>query len=150
MKKFLFLLLFISSTSFAQSNTNQTQIKNLVQSSFDEIWSSLDAKNISKYYTKDFILLENGQVWNNDSIANYLNMAAMEKPLPKRINSIDVINIKVDKGRAWVAYHNYATFSVNDKVNAKAHWLESATAILTEQGWRLETLHSTMVKWTDQ
>ena len=141
-------MIFFTTISFGQvSNENDKKIiKNLVIESFDEIWSKLDSKNIDKYYTKDFLLLENGEVWNNDSIAKYLDNALLRKPNPNRINTIEIIEIKVANRMAWVAYQNYATFTIDNKIIRKAHWIESATAILTESGWKLEMLHSTRIK----
>lgn len=144
---FIILMMFFATISFGQvsNETDITRIKNLIIESFDEIWSKLDAKNIDKYYTKDFLLLENGEVWNNDSIKNYLDNAMLRKPNLKRMNSIEVIEIKIANKMAWIAYQNYATFSSDNKIIRKAHWLESATAILTKNGWKLEMLHSTRI-----
>ena len=144
----IILMLFFTTISFGQ-NSNETDkflIKNIVIESFDEIWSKLNSKNIDKYYTKDFLLLENGEVWNNDTIANYLDKASLQKQIPKRVNTIEIIEIKIVNGMAWVAYHNDATFSIENKIIRKANWLESATAILTENGWKLDMLHSTRTK----
>ena len=140
-------MMFFTTISFGQvsNEIDKTRIKNLIIESFDEIWSKLDAKNIDKYYTKDFLLLENGEVWNNDSIKNYLDNAMLRKPSLKRMNTIEVIEIKIANKMAWIAYQNYATFSTDNKIIRKAHWLESATAILTENGWKLEMLHSTRI-----
>ncbi|MHC1774900.1 MAG: hypothetical protein AB9834_05740 [Lentimicrobium sp.] len=144
----IILMMFFTTISFGQvsNETDKTRIKNLVIESFDEIWSELNSENIDKYYTKDFLLLENGEVWNNDSITNYLDNAVLKKPIPDRVNSIEFIEIKIADSMAWVAYQNYATFSIENKIIRKAHWLESATAILTENGWKLEMLHSTRIK----
>jgi hypothetical protein len=144
---FIILMMFFTTISFGQvsNETDKTRIKNLIIESFYEIWSKLDAKNIDKYYTKDFLLLENGEVWNNDSIKNYLDNAMLRKPNLKRMNTIEVIEIKIANKMAWIAYQNYATFSSDNKIIRKAHWLESATAILTENGWKLEMLHSTRI-----
>lgn len=141
-------MVFFTTLSFGQvsNETDKKLIKNLVMESFDEIWSKLNSKNIDKYYTKDFLLLENGEVWNNDTIANYLDKALLDKPNPIRINTIEIIDTKVTNKTAWVAYHNYATFSIDGKIVFKAHWLESATAILTDKGWKLDMLHSTPIK----
>ena len=141
-------MVFFTTLSFGQvsNETDKKLIKNLVMESFDEIWSKLNSKNIEKYYTKDFLLLENGEVWNNDTIANYLDKALLDKPNPTRINTIEIIDTKVTNKTAWVAYHNYATFSIDGKIVFKAHWLESATAILTDKGWKLDMLHSTRIK----
>ena len=141
-------MVFFTTLSFGQvsNETDKKLIKNLVMESFDEIWSKLNSKNIDTYYTKDFLLLENGEVWNNDTIANYLDKALLDKPNPIRINTIEIIGTKVTNKTAWVAYHNYATFSIDGKIVFKAHWLESATAILTDKGWKLDMLHSTPIK----
>ena len=141
-------MICLTTISFGQSSikTDESRIKELIIGSFDEIWSKLNSKNIDKYYTKDFLLLENGEVWNNDSITNYLDNAILLKPNPKRINTIEIIEIKIADRMNWIAYQNYATFSTDNKIIRKAHWLESATAILTENGWKLEMLHSTRIK----
>ena len=141
-------MICFTTISFGQSSieTDKSHIKELIIKSFDEIWSELNSKNIDKYYTKDFLLLENGQVWNNDSITNYLDNAILKKPIPNRVNSIELIEIKVFNGMAWIAYRNQATFLIENKIVGKAHWLESAIAILTENGWKLEMLHSTVTK----
>ena len=150
MKKIYTIILVICFTtiSFGQSaiKTEKSQIKELIIKSFDEIWSELNSKNIDKYYTKYFLLLENGEVWNNDSISNYLDNAVLKKPIPTRVNSIEFVEVKVLKGMAWIAYKNQAIFSLENKIIRKAYWLESATAILTENGWKLEMLHSTKTK----
>jgi len=95
-------MMSFTTISFGQvsNETDKTHIKNLVIESFDEIWSELNSKNVDKYYTKDFLLLENGEVWNNDSIANYLDNAILQKPNPKRMNTIEIIEIKVANGMA--------------------------------------------------
>lgn len=144
----IIFLICLTTISFGQSSieTDKSQIKELIIKSFDEIWSKLNARNIDKYYTKDFLLLEDGVVWNNDSITNYLDNAISKKPIPIRVNSIEIIEIKVSEEMAWIAYRNHAVFSIENKIYGEAHWLESATAILTENGWKLEMLHSTVTK----
>jgi hypothetical protein len=141
-------LCFSSILTFGQSSieADRSAIKRLILGSFDEIWSELNSENIEKYYTEDFLLLENGEVWNNDSIANYLDHAILKKPIPTRKNTVKIIEIKIINEMAWVAYHNYATFSIDNNIIREAHWLESATAILTENGWKLEMLHATRIK----
>jgi hypothetical protein len=138
-------MISFTTTSFGQNaiETDKSLIKNLIIKSFDEIWSKLDSKNIDNYYAKDFMLLENGVIWNNDSISDYLDKAVLKKHIPNRVNSIDFIEVKVLNGMAWVAYQNQAIFSLENQIIRKAHWLESATAILTENGWKLQMLHST-------
>lgn len=124
----------------------ETTIQNLIIGAFDDIWADLDTAKISKYHTQDFLLLEHGEVWNNDTIANYLKKVRLQEKIPTRINKIEFIDTKISENRAWVAYHNYATISIDGKVVADLHWLESATAVLTPNGWKLDMLHSTRIR----
>ena len=141
-------MICFATISFGQSSikTDESRIKELIIESFDEIWSKLNSTNIDKYYTVDFLLLENGELWNNDSVSMYLDNAALKKLIPNRVNSIEFIEVKILKGMAWVAYKNQAIFSLENKIIRKAQWLESATAILTQNGWKLDMLHSTRTK----
>ena len=66
-------------------------VKSLISNSFQDIWSDLDHTKISKYHTKDFVLLENGAIWNNDSIQNYTMKEKLSKLTYVRINRFDFV-----------------------------------------------------------
>lgn len=149
--KIILLILTLLSTAigFSQKNTDKDKalIEEVIVKSFDEIWSNMDSKLIEKFYTKDFILLENGEIWNNDSIvSNFEKARLQEKTLPKRINKIDFVEVKISNGMAWVAYHNQGTWSLENKFLEKANWLESAVLIYKDKSWKIQMLHSTIVK----
>jgi len=149
--KFILLVLTLLSTSlgFSQKNTEKDKalIKEVIVKSFDELWSNMDSKLIEKFYTKDFILLENGEIWNNDSIvSNFEKVRLQEKKLPKRINKIDFVEVKIANGMAWVAYQNQGTWTLENKFLGKANWLESAVLVYTDKSWKIQMLHSTVVK----
>lgn len=144
----LLLLMLIYTSAVAQNSkeTDEAQIKNLIINSFQDIFSNLDPESIEKYYTEDFLLLENGEIWDNEIITNYMKRAKESGKQPERINSFDFIEIKIEDEMAWVAYHNNAVFKMSGRVEGELNWLESATAIKTEDGWRLQMLHSTVVE----
>jgi ketosteroid isomerase-like protein len=139
----LFVFLF-TSPAFSQS-ADQLQVEQLIQNSFDEIFSKYDATKLTDFYTEDFLLLEHGELWDMAFIRNYLAKAKTNTNPPTRTNRFEFIKTVVEGDRAWVAYHNYATISRNGQVLRELYWLESATAIRTERGWRLDMLHSTRV-----
>lgn len=146
-----FTLLF-SALSFAQA-TDEAQFKKLIEDSFQEIWSNLDESKIKKFYTEDFLLLEDGEVWNNDSVKIAVNdiksrFESTENKANKfeRINSFEFIKSKSEGNIGWIAYHNYADMLMNGTNIAKIHWIESATFIKEKNGWRIQSLHSTLVK----
>ncbi|MDT0649860.1 DUF4440 domain-containing protein, partial [Zunongwangia sp. F297] len=87
----------------------------------------------------------NGEVWDNEIIVSHMDNARGQEQ-PERINSFDFVEIKIQDKTAWVAYHNNARFLVDGKPVGEMNWLESAIAVLTEDGWRLQLLHSTLLK----
>jgi hypothetical protein len=147
----LLFFLFFTGICFGQKDreVEKQRIKNLITASFDEVFSELNAKKMDKFYTEDFLLLEDGSLWNRDSISNSFNQTLSatlkEKIIPKRINTIEFIDIKISGGMAWIVYKNYAVWK-HETIYGKAHWLESATAIKTKDGWKLQMLHSTFIK----
>lgn len=123
-------------------------VKSLVVQSFDDIWSDLDTQKIRAHHTRDFMLLENGVVWNNDSVAHYLikEQERMEAQQYQRLNRFDFLKSEHHEHTIWVAYHNYGTWVKGQDTLGTAHWLESAIAIRDEGRWKLQQLHSTRVR----
>lgn len=149
----LFLLSFSSFDNLKQKDlklesklpSDEEQVQNLIQESFDSLFSAFNEDLILNYYTEDFLLLEQGEIWDNEFIRNYFIQAKTNSPIPLRTNRFEFISTKIDGDRAWVAYQNYATISRPGQEVRNLHWLESATAVRTPKGWRLDMLHSTRV-----
>lgn len=150
MKRILSLLMIILGTMSAvgqnSTETGEDQIKDLIRDSFQKIFSDLDPQALDTYCTEDFLLLETGEVWDMEKMRNYLMRAGERTTEVKRFNSFDFIEVEIDGNMAWVAYYNKAEFKAGDEVVREMNWVESATAILTEEGWKLQLLHSTIVK----
>ena len=114
----------------------ETQIaKDLIQGAFDDLWGGVDATKISNYHTDDFIILENGEVWDNDRIKQYMRKQLSMEDRAKRINKMDYISIDKYGESMQIAYNNYAEFMKADTLVGKASWLESALAVKTDEGW---------------
>lgn len=139
------LILLFTIPTFAQSSkpSDKQQVQELIQDSFDAIFSEYDANQLGDFYTSDFLLLEHGELWDMAFIRDYLGKAKSNPNPPTRTNRFEFIKTVVEGDRAWVAYHNYATITQNGQIVRELYWLESATAIRTDKGWRLDMLHST-------
>ena len=140
-----FCLILIQFAAFAQNSVSSDEkaVQDLIQNSFDAIFSEYDANQLGDFYTSDFLLLEHGELWDMAFIREYLGKAKSNPNPPTRTNRFEFIKTEVEGNRAWVAYHNYATITQNGQVIRELYWLESATAIRTDIGWRLDMLHST-------
>ena len=110
----IFILFSIYSVDCsAQAQTikpkEEEAIKQLIQNAFDGVWSDLDSTKITEYHTDDFLLLEHGEIWNNDTIKNYLIKARQAEKKSDRVNKFEFIRFVKSKKSIWVAYQNYAT-----------------------------------------
>ena len=141
---FLFLLTFTACQHSKPITTEEEQIaKDLIQGAFDDLWAAGDSTKISKYHTDDFIILEQGEVWDNDRIKQFMRQLHARKNRAKRINKMDYISIDKYGNSMQIAYFNKAEFYRADTFSGKAGWLESAVAIKTPEGWKLKMMHST-------
>lgn len=140
-------LIFLNIVQFGYSQTKSDEkaIQDLIQNSFDELFSEFNAEKVSDFYTEDFILLEQGEVWDLEMINSYFAKAKSDPDRATRLNHFEFIKTTIEGNRAWIAYQNYATFKKDGAVMMEIHWLESATATKTNDGWRLDMLHSTRV-----
>ena len=149
MKKiFPILILFLTATAVGQTSetTDEEQIKELIENTFQGIFSDLDPQALDVYLTEGFLLLETGEVWDMEKMRNYVEKAGERKSTVKRLNYFEFIEIKIEGKMAWVAYHNKAEFKKGEEIVREMNWIESATAIHTEEGWKLQMLHSTLAK----
>lgn len=125
-------------------NAEEIQIaKDLIQGAFDDLWGGVDSTKISNYHTADFIILEQGEIWDNERIKAYMRTQLAQPDRPKRTNRMEYISIDKYGESMQIAYYNFAEFTRADTIVGNARWLESALAVLTEDGWKLKMMHST-------
>lgn len=140
----LFSLLIINiSVKGQDSNTKaQTEVKQALFNLFDGV-SNFDMSSIKQNCTGDFLLLEDGKVWNLDSLA-----VKLVKPASTftRTNALNFITVQIKGQTAWVGYHNTAHIKTADGKEFDINWLESATLINQKNRWLISLLHSTMIK----
>jgi len=142
------LLLFVSCqvTQKEQAPITEAEKKiaqDLIQGAFDDLWAGVDSTKISNYHTDDFVILENGEVWDNDRIKEYMRKQLAVTDRAKRTNRMEYLSIDKYGESMQIAYYNFAEFTRADTLAGKAKWLESALAVPTKEGWRLKMMHST-------
>ncbi len=142
-------MLLVSCTNPAPISNNiitleETNIaKDLIQGAFDDLWGGVDSTKILNYHTNDFIILEHGEIWDNNRIKQFMREQLENPNRPKRVNSMDYISIDKYGPSIQIAYHNTAEFYNQDSLVGNGSWLESAVAVETPEGWRLKMMHST-------
>jgi hypothetical protein len=141
------LLLIVGSISLAirtpaQTRNDEVAIKQRIIGFFDGV-AKLDEGIIRSGLTKDFQLLEQGLVWNADSLIAVLKN--VNKAAFVRTNRFEFINVQQRGDVAWVSYWNYADIRLGDR-KFKRKWLESAVLLEESGTWRIAFLHSTKME----
>jgi hypothetical protein len=140
-KKIALFFLLSTQFSFAQT-TEKAEVQQVITRFFDAL-SVTNIPQMKAEVSGDFILLENGEIWTIDTLANKISRPKPEGYL--RQNSFDFLSTKIDKNRAYVFYKNKAEISSKTR-NATIKWLESAILRKEKGRWRMEFMHSTPMK----
>lgn len=140
---FSFLLLAATSgSSFSQQSATATTPQQAIILFF-EGFAELNDSKMRQYLTADFLLLEEGLIWNTDSLTTIINRRKGTDF--KRINSFRFIRTEEKDGIAVVAYHNRADVIFKGQPRL-VQWLESAHLVKDGSGWKIKLLHSTGVE----
>jgi hypothetical protein len=141
MKKITLFFLLSTQFSFAQT-TEKAEVQKVITRFFDAL-SVANIPLMKAEVSDDFILLENGEIWTIDTLANKISRPKPEGYL--RQNSFDFIETKIDKNRAWIYFKNKAEITSKTR-NVTIKWLESVIFRKEKGRWRMEFMHSTPMK----
>lgn len=131
-------LLFLAACRSGKTNDDPSLIFNVLRSYFEGI-EQKDTAQLKALTTDDFILFEDGEIWNNDSAIHNIR-----KHLPFTVKyRLTNIRTHVDGLSADIVFTNHADFLFKDTTKRSFDRLESATLRKTEEGWKLNLLHLT-------
>ncbi len=99
--------------------------------------SDIDHDRMKSAVTKDFILLEHGEVWTIEDLIDAVKPSAYT-----RTNYFSIIGINQQANIAWINYWNKANFD-NKKNSQDVVWLESVVVVKKQGLWHLAQMHST-------
>lgn len=143
MKKIYFLLLLSFLSFWGKAQSQKELIEAAVTKTFDGI-AELNPEKVKLYCTTDIIILENGSIWNADSLVAKI---ISKKSIPgfTRINKIDFIETGFRGDMGWTYYYNEASGMANGKPY-RVKWLETAVLVKENDGWKIRLLHSTTLE----
>ena len=142
MKQILFISLFFICTTQLLGQKDKSKIEAAVVGFFNGL-SLVNADTLKNYSTSDFQLLEDGQIWNLDTLIN--KIMPRKNSNIQRVNKFEFIRTEQSGNMAWVSYHNSAEFKQGEK-EQMVNWLESAILVKNNGSWQIQMLHSTRLK----
>ena len=132
---YVFFLLFAWAGGARAQGDDPRLLKDVLMSFFRGI-DEKDTGLMRRITTDDFVLYEDGLLWNLDS-----GNANIRRHLPFTVKFMlsDVV-IHVDEHSGDARYLNHADFFFGDTVRRSLDWLESATFRKTTEGWKMNFL----------
>jgi len=137
---FIFLINCTDKVEKVDKEAEKIKVQNTLTTYFNSL-SQRDWDGIRALSTNDFILLENGLVWNNDSLINAMELYQSGTEISY---SFDFHKTEVYDSMAWIFYHNTGTV-LTDTTEIKIQWVESVNFIKEGGKWKACFAHSTMV-----
>jgi hypothetical protein len=128
-------------TNCEQKKDDPEILKKILTDYFDGI-KTQDLEKLNSLTTSDFVLFENGAIWTNDSLVKIKEKFSSYKADWK----FDNIRVNMDKSSGDIVYFNRGDFVFNDTIKIKKNWLESATFRKVDGKWKMNFLHSTVMK----
>jgi ketosteroid isomerase-like protein len=138
---FLFALGVTVSCNMAKRTDDPEVLKKVLSDYFDAI-KSKDLDKMKSVTTNDFIIFEDGKIWNNDSLMNFINSFSSFQGSW----TFDYMRATIDELSGNIVYESHGEFIINDTTQMELDWVESATFRKARGSWRLDLLHSTVKK----
>src|SRR6266852_3061759 len=138
----VFLLVILALDSCQQSKSDDGENLKLTLTDYFDGIKNKDIKKMNQVTTADFIIYEDGKVWNNDSLIKVLNTF----PKFTAKYTFDGFRINVDNTSGSMSYFNHGDFTLKDTTKMTFDWIESATFKKIDGKWIIDFLHSTIRK----
>jgi ketosteroid isomerase-like protein len=105
--------------------------------------SASDSKSIRAACTPDYVLIEDGPVWNVDSLVKAVE--EMKEGGLRVEYAFGTDSIWVEGPVAWMTYRNQAIMS-DERGADTLQWVESAVFLKRSGAWKVALLHSTGIR----
>ena len=135
----LLFLLFISSNGVAQSTKDSIAIAQLIIADYKTL-GNWDLERHLQNCTKDYILIENGEIQTLADESEYFKKNAAR--VISRTDTFNFRRITIINSIAYAVYNLQSTI-VEKGVAKKYHWSESVVCTKINKEWKIALLHST-------
>jgi predicted enzyme related to lactoylglutathione lyase len=136
----IFLLLY-SFSSFAQYKSDSTEIVNLLASDYATM-ATWNAYEHAQNCTADYLLIENGEIWDLPKELEYYHSKASSKTTRK--DKFLFRNVKVYGNMGYAVYDLHSDIIENGTLKSY-HWYESVMFRKLNNRWKIALIHSTPV-----
>ena len=133
--------LLASMQLFSQNQKDSIEIMHLLKSDYKTMVTS-DIKTHRANCTDDYLLIEDGEIWNMEKEAAYYKQN--EKRVMKREDHFDLHYMKISGDNAYIVYNLKFDIQENGKLIQK-NWNESVIFRKIDGKWKIALIHSTKI-----
>lgn len=139
------ILLFIFTSCQTENNnkslseSEEEKVEETLKTFFNSI-SNYNYEGIREVTSDDFILIENGPVWNTEKFINFIKQFESDATFSYEFSFIQT---SVEGSTAWMVYKNNGIMNMDDQ-QRHFDWTESAVFSKENDQWKIKLLHSTM------
>ena len=138
---FVCTVMLVSCNSKKTAEDKKGELKNILTEYYTSM-SKKDLEKMNSLTTPDFLMFEEGQIYNNESAVKFVEQFGNFSVTFK----FDSLHTHFDKANASAYYFREATFTMNDSTWAPFRFLESSTFEKKDGKWKLRFLHSSLRK----
>jgi len=120
---------------------DSTLLRQMIKEYFDGV-AAKDFEKLQSMTTEDFVIYEDGKVWNNDSVFRNIQY---HQPFSVKFALSD-FRIFVDAHSAYADYRSHPDFVLSETVKFHLDFLETMIFRKTAAGWKISILHITELK----
>jgi len=126
---------------FSQNKKDSTEIMQLLKADYKTMVTS-DIKTHRANCTDDYLLIEDGEIWNMEKEAAYYKQN--EKRVIEREDHFDLHYMKISGNNAYIVYNLKSDIRENGKLTQK-NWNESVVFRKETDKWKIALIHSTKI-----
>ncbi len=142
MRYIFFTIAFLLSLNvFAQNYSDSVAIVHLLKADYGTMMTH-DLKKHMEHCTDDYLLIENGEIWNMEKEADWYKKNANR--IYDRKDYFDFKFLKILGSTAYIVYDLKSDITENGTLTSK-RWTESAVFRKVNGQWKIALIHSTPV-----
>jgi hypothetical protein len=141
MKQFLIFFLFLSTNVFSQEKNDSTTIVQLLVNDYKTL-GNWDIQSHIENCTTNYLLIENGEVWDMKKESEYFIKNAGR--VIDRKDYFDIKYIRIYGNYAYAVYNLKSDITENGNLTVKT-WIESTIFRKIKGKWKVELINSTPV-----
>ncbi len=139
--RLLFSCLLISLHVFSQDKNDSTAIVKLLVDDYKTM-GTWDIKRHTANCTKNYLLIENGEIWNMENESEHYRSNAHR--IIDRKDYFDIKYVRVFGNTAYAVYSLKSDIVENGNLRTK-NWNESVIFRKLDGNWKIELIHSTPI-----